>query len=39
MQVRQMETQNRQLSNEVERLRYEKNISENKYMQKMTYEE
>jgi len=39
MQVRQMESQNRQLSNEVEKLRYEKNIHENKYMQKVSYEE
>jgi len=33
-----MEFQNRQLSNEAEKLRYEKNIQENKYLQKVSYE-
>jgi hypothetical protein len=39
MQVKQLEYQNRQLSTEAERLRYEKNIHENKYMQRASYEE
>jgi hypothetical protein len=39
LHVKQLEYQNRQLSTEAERLRYEKNIHENKYMQKVSYEE
>ncbi len=31
--------QNRQLSTEAEKLRYEKNIHENKYLQKVSFEE
>lgn len=36
-QVRQLETQNRQLSTEVEKLKYEKSFSETKYLQKMNF--
>lgn len=39
MQARQMEQMNRQLSTELEKLRYEKNLSENKYQQKLNFEE
>lgn len=39
MQVKQIEYQNRQLSTEAEKLRYEKNLNDNKYLQKMSYEE
>lgn len=34
-----MESQNRQLSNEIEKLKYEKNINETKYHQKVSSEE
>ena len=39
MQVRQMESQNRQLSNDIETLRYKKNVHETKYHQKVSSEE
>ena len=38
-QVRALEQQGRQLSGEADRLRYERSIFENKYMQKATFEE
>lgn len=39
IQVRQLESQNRSLNSEVDRLTQERIISENKYMQKLNYEE
>ena len=39
MQVRQMESQNRQLSNDIEKLKYEKNINEHKFYQRFSSEE
>lgn len=39
IQVRQLEAKNRSLSSEVEQLLYEKTYSENKFMQKMNFEE
>ena len=39
LQIKQLELQNRQLSTEAEKLKYEKNIQDNKYLQKITLEE
>ena len=39
IQVRQLEAKNRTLTSEVEQLLYEKSYSENKFIQKMNFEE